>query len=161
MTIIDVIYLIVILFFAIIGIKNGFIKEVFGKLAVILGIIAGISFTSSLQPAMSKFISNTAVSTVVSFFILFVAVFLLVHIVQVIVAKIFEGDILQGLDRVLGFIIGAAEGAVVVCLLLILMISQPWSEDIQRFAQNGMFYTILNPFIASPIEYMQGVFVNV
>lgn len=160
MQFVDIIFCLIILLFAILATKNGFIREVFGKLAIVLGIIVGISFTGLLEPNVSKIISNKVVATVVCFLLLFIVTFLLVHIIQTLISRAFDGEILQGLDRVLGFFLGVVEGCVVVCLILILLISQPWFNELTEFARTGFFYSVFGPVLESPIEYMTGVFAS-
>jgi len=162
MLFIDIVYILIILLFAILATKNGFIREVFGKLAIILGIIAGISFTGLLEPFVSNVITNKVISTVVCFLLLFIITFLLVHIIQTLISKAFEGEILEGLDRVLGFILGLVEGCVVICFIMIILLSQPWFPEIQNFVKQGFFYSIFQGVINGPVLYMsEEVFGNV
>ena len=160
LTFIDVVFTIIILVLAVIAAAHGFIKELFSKLAVILGIVVSVSFFGKLEPYMEQVIHNKAVATVVSFLLLFIATYLLVKIIQQLVGAAFKGEILRGLDRTLGFVFGAVEGLVVVSLILILVNAQPWFPKIAPAVTDGSFYwKILGGLLDQPIDYVRGMLV--
>ena len=66
-TFIDIFFLIIILAFAFIATIHGFIKEVFGKIAVIAGVFAGFCFCGLLAPSIGKIIHIPAVAIVLAF----------------------------------------------------------------------------------------------
>lgn len=145
-TLTDIIILLIILIFAIIGAAKGFIKAIFGKLCWILGILGAIFFYRKLSEHMISLVHNQTVSYIICFIIIFVVIFLIVKIIQIIVEKIFGGEIMQGLDRALGFFFGLLEGFVVVFAGLFVLTIQPWF-DISGFLNGSLFYTILLPLI--------------
>ena len=160
LTFIDIIFTVIILVLAIIATAHGFIRELFSKLAVILGIVVSVSFFGKLAPYMEQVIHNRAVATVVSFLLLFIATYLLVKIVQQLVGAAFRGEILRGLDRTLGFVFGALEGLVVVSLILILVNAQPWFPKVATTITDGSFYwRILSGLLEQPIAYVRGMLV--
>ena len=160
LTFIDIVFTIIVLLFAVIAAAHGFIKELFSKLAVILGIVVAISFFARLSPYMEQVIHNKAVATVVSFLLLFVATYLLVKIIQQLVGAAFRGEILRGLDRTLGFVFGAVEGLVVVSLILILVNAQPWFPKVTEAVTDGSFYgKLLGGILEQPTAYVRGMLV--
>ncbi len=154
---IDVIFLIIMLIFAVAACAKGFIRELFGKLAVIAGLVAAFLLCGRLEPYLVKAIDNKLLDTVIAFFLIFVVVFLAVKIIQTLVGSLFSGEILRGLDRVLGFAFGALEGLFVVCCLLVLMNAQPWF-DFTGTLDSSTFWRILSPFLAEPVKHLRGVF---
>ena len=158
-TFIDIIFAIIVLVFAIMACTNGFIKELFGKVSVILGIFVASFFCGALKPYMAKIINNSAVSLVVSFLLLFIVTFLFVKIIQYMVGNFLSGEILQSLDRVLGFFFGLFEGLIVVCCVFIIIQAQPWFEGLKEFFSNGFFWSILGKLLDKPISYVKGVLV--
>ena len=77
---IDVIIILIIVLFAIIGTAKGFIKAIFGKLCWILGILAAIFFYRKLSEHMISLVHNQTVSYILCFILIFVVVFLVVKI---------------------------------------------------------------------------------
>lgn len=117
-TVIDWVFSIIILIFAISGIIKGFIDNVFGKIAFIAGIILAYLFYKDIATGLLKDIKVPYAANIIAFLLIFVVTFLIIKIVQMIVAKVFEWSILKNLDRTLGFIFGIVEGAAVVSLAI-------------------------------------------
>lgn len=157
-TFIDIVFTLIILFLGIMVCVKGFIKELFGKLALIAGIVVAVLFSGKLSPYLEKFINNQGVCLVLSFILLFITAFLLVKILQTIVGGIFEGEILRSLDRVLGFCLGIAEGLVVVCAILVLVKAQPWFE-LAIVTNESFYWKVLSGFLEKPISTVAGIFI--
>lgn len=137
-TIIDWIFSLIILSFAIVGILKGFIDNIFGKLALILGIFIAYLFYKDIAVSLLKDIKVTFAANVVAFLLIFVVVFLIVKIIQMIVSKVFALSILKSLDRTLGFFFGIVEGCAIVFLLIFLLDAQPFFKASSLF--DGSFY---------------------
>lgn len=150
-TIIDWIFAVVIAIFAIIGLSKGFIDNIFGKLAWILAVICGCFFYDDAAQLVLGSIENQILKSVVAFLMVFVFVFLIVKLVQVIVAKIFEWNILKSLDRTLGFFFGIVEGLVVVGLIIFLFTVQPFFST-ERLFEGSFFYGLINSILISTKE---------
>jgi membrane protein required for colicin V production len=155
-TFIDIVFLIIIAAFAFTAMIHGLIQELFGKLAVIVGVVAGFYFCGLLAPYISKFIKIPAVDVVLAFILIFITAFLVVKIVQIIVGAIFSGEIMKSLDRVLGLAFGAIEGLMIVSCILILMKAQIWF-DFDSLLSKSSIAKILIPYLQSPIKYIRGM----
>lgn len=155
-TFIDIVFLIIIAVFAIMAMIHGFIQELFGKIAVIAGVVAGFYFCGLLAPHISKIIKIPAVDVVLAFILIFITAFLLVKIVQIIIGTIFSGEILKSLDRVLGLAFGAIEGILVVSCILIALKAQIWF-NFDSLTDSSTIYRILAPYLSSPINYIRGM----
>ena len=152
-TFIDIVFLIIIAAFAFTAMIHGLIQELFGKLAVIIGVVAGFYFCGLLAPYISKFIKIPAVDVVLAFILIFITAFL---VVQIIVGAIFSGEIMKSLDRVLGLAFGAIEGLMIVSCILILMKAQIWF-DFDSLLSKSSIAKILIPYLQSPIKYIRGM----
>ena len=157
-TFIDIIFLIIIAAFAFSAMIHGLIKELFGKLAVIAGIVAGFCFCGLLAPHIEKIVKIPAVDVAIAFILIFITVFLIVKIIQIIIGNIFSGEILKSLDRVLGLLFGAIEGLLIVSCILILMKAQIWF-DFASILSDSTIAKILLPYLASPISYINGMLI--
>ena len=150
-TVVDWIFSLIIFTFAIVGIIKGFIDNVFGKLALVLGIFLAILFYKNIAGSLLKDIKIPYVANVIAFLLVFVVVFLIVKIVQMIVSKVFEWSILKSLDRTLGFFFGIVEGAVVTCLIILLLDAQPFFSVSSLF-DGSFYYNLVSSFLAARKE---------
>ena len=157
-TFIDIFFLIIILAFAFIATIHGFIKEVFGKIAVIAGVFAGFCFCGLLAPSIGKIIHIPAVAIVLAFILIFITAFLIVKIIQILLERAISGEIMKSLDRVLGFAFGALEGILIVSCILIVLCAQIWF-DFSSLTDTSSIYRILHPILEYPITYIRGMLV--
>ncbi len=141
-TVIDWIFGIVILIFALSGLVKGFVDCLFNKLCWILGLISACIFYDEAAKYIFQSITNTSLSNILGFIIVFILVFLVVKLVQVIISKIFQLQILKSLDRVLGFAFGIIEGVVVVSLIIFILIKQPFFSA-ERLLDGSFFNSIV------------------
>lgn len=156
--VIDVIFIVIITFCAIHGVLKGFIDELFSKLAVIAAVFCGLVFYKNLVPNLPQFGGVTFLTNILAFLILFVIVYILVRLLQKIIGFAFQGDIMKGLDRSLGFFLGIAEGFLLVAVVLFLLHSQTFF-DVTSVLTGSIFDEILAPlFVAVPtIKVSTGV----
>lgn len=145
-TLTDLIILLIILIFAVIATAKGFINAIFGKLCWILGIIFAFLFYKKLVNHMTQLVHNETVSAILCFVLIFVVVFLIVKIVQTILSKIFDGEIMKGLDRSLGFFFGLLEGFVVVFVIVFILMNQPWF-DVSKLFEGSFFVGLIQPLL--------------
>ena len=128
MNILDIVFLLILLSCAFTVYKNGFVKEVFSKLAFIVGGMVAIFFSPYFAVNILKsFVSikNNLLLYIISFFLVFSIVYLIIKIVGSMVGIIFEIPILKGLDHSLGILLGLIEGSIIICLIIELMFMQP------------------------------------
>lgn len=156
LTFLDMLFSVVILAIAILAMINGFIKEIFGKLAVILALVAAFSFCSLLEPYVEGFFKIPILSIIIAFLLIFVATFLLVKIIQMLVGAVFSGEIMRSLDRVLGFMFGLAEGLFIVSIFLIIVASQPWF-NVRDVIEKSLYWQILSPILTPSIRQFGGM----
>lgn len=157
---VDICFLIVILIFAVLAMMKGLVKEIFGKVSVFGGLACAIVFSPRLTPFVAGAVHNTILAAVISFLLIFVVVFLGICIIQQIVEKIFSGEIMRGLDRILGFLLGAFEGTVIVVLIMVVMSVQPWF-DLSSIISESLFFSVFSGLIHFSSEYVKGMSLNV
>ena len=150
-TIIDWVFSLIILAFAIGGIIKGFIDNIFGKLALVLGIFIAILFYKNIAALLLKDIKFPFVANIIAFLLIFVVVFLIVKIIQMIVSKVFEWSILKSLDRTLGFFFGIVEGAVVICLIILLLDAQPFI-NVNSLFDGSFYYNLVSTLLTARKE---------
>ena len=145
-SLLDVIFLVVILIFAIVAAAKGFIRAIFGKLCWIFGLIGAFLFHRKLLSHMTKLVKNETISLILCFLLIFVIIFLIVKIVQTILERIFDGEIIKGLDRSLGFFFGILEGFVVLFVIVFILKNQPWF-DCSKLFEGSIFIKLLEPLL--------------
>ena len=89
----------------------------------------------------------------VAFILLFIATYLLVKIIQHIVGTLFKSDIMSGLNRAMGFLLGIIEGILIVAVILIVLNTQPWFDTTELLG-NSFFAKILAGIISQPADYV-------
>ncbi len=142
----DVIFLLIILIFAVIAAAKGFIKAIFGKLCWILGLLGAFFFYKKLMSHMTELVHNETASFILCFVLIFVVIFLIVKIIQTIFERIFDGEIMKGLDRSLGFFFGLVEGLVVIFVFVLILTYQPWF-DCSKIFEGSLLIKLLSPLL--------------
>ena len=156
-TVLDIIFSIIVLVFALGAWMNGLIKELLGKLAPVVSILVAALFFGSLTPAVQRSIPQPALSAVVAFLTLFVVTFLAVKIVQKLLSVVFSGDILGSLNRVLGLLFGVVEGLAVVSAVIIVLLVQPWFS-VDEAVQSSLYWQLLGALLESPVVRVRDIF---
>ena len=147
-SIIDVVFLVVILIFTIIGVIKGFIDNLFGKLSWILAILGAFFFYDRIATSLLAGIENKIIANILSFLLLFVVIFIVIKLLQVVLQKIFSGAILGSLDRALGFFFGVVEGLAIVTLVMFLLSNQPFFA-IDNLSNNSFFFELFNKYLSN------------
>jgi membrane protein required for colicin V production len=116
--------------------------------ALILGLLSAIFFFRKAgEIVRDRFLPYpNALPEIVSFVALFLVVFVTIKIVEALLKEIITGVHLTGPDRFLGFLLGLAEGLIVVCLLLFIINIQPFVHP-GVLVRDSFFAEILLPFI--------------
>ena len=146
LTLLDVIFLVIILTIALIAMARGFIKAIFSKLCWIFGLIFAILFYKRLAVQMVSLVHNQTLSYILCFFLIFVVVFLIIKIIQVVLERIFGGEIMKGLDRALGFFFGLVEGILFIFVISFILLNQPWF-DFSKLFEGSLIIRLLTPLL--------------
>lgn len=152
-TIIDAFFTLIIFCLAIMATLKGFVDELFGKLAFVLGLVVAVFFYSKLYPYIQEWISVVFFAQAIAFILLFIATFLLVKIIQHFIGSFFNNEIMGGLNKALGFILGAVEGLLIVAVILIILTSQPWF-DTSSLLKDSFFANLLSGIIVQPVNFV-------
>lgn len=142
--ILDTIFFVVVLIFAVSAAVHGFIKEILGKVAWVLAVFFSIFFYKKMGEVLIDVIGSEILRNIAGFVIVFLGVFIVVKIIEIILSKIFSGELVGGLNRALGFLFGVAEGFTLVFAVLFLLHAQPWINisSITQDSKINSFYEI-------------------
>ncbi len=148
MNALDLVLLIVVLLFALRCYFRGFVEELLSMAAIILGVFLAIVFYRPAGEFLAEHLALESFTEVLGFAVVFLLVFLLIKILQGVLRSVIENINLQTLDRGLGFLLGAAEGLLLVSLLLMLMRLQP-VFDLSGLLEGSFLGRTLLPVLVS------------
>ena len=170
---VDIVFTAVIFLFALHCGVRGFVREVMSLAAVILGALAAIFFfrAGAVYIRNSFSLDVKTLPEIIAFILIFLIVFAVIKLFEIMLKNIIEGIHLGGLDRVLGFVFGFAEGIIVVCLLLFLISIQSFFDS-GPILEGSFFAELLLPYImgikeeamdriAPAVEATKGMFTRV
>lgn len=124
---VDIVVILLMLGSGLFAMMRGFVKEGFVLLSLICGAIAATKFYPMLQPWMRDQISSRVTADICTWLLLFIGTLILfIPISSFVVGKI-QGQAMTAIDRSLGFVFGAVRGALIACLLY-LLIAQFWDK---------------------------------
>ena len=157
LSVLDIIFILLIIVFVIRCYLKGFVSEVFSMAAIVLGLLASLFFyKNGGQFVRERFLNDMEiVPEVIAFIVLFLTVFLIIKILEKVLSDIIYGIRLGGADRFLGIIFGLAEGVVVASLVLFVLKIQPLFDPSQILS-DSLFARILLPIITGQ-EIISGV----
>nr|AGS52309.1 putative Colicin V production protein, cvpA-like (dedE protein) (Pur regulon 18 kDa protein) [uncultured bacterium contig00061] len=128
--VIDFVLIGIIIIFTLRCAVRGFVSELLSVAALVFGLLLAIFFFRAGAVIVRRlFMPDVRVfPEIISFIAIFLIVYIVVKILELILKSIIDGIRLGGLDRLLGFAFGLAEGIIVVCLLLFLINIQPFVD---------------------------------
>jgi len=116
----DILTIIIITLFTLLGIKRGFIKGTFSIIAIIIGLVAGIMFYTQAVGVLKGYglIKNVSIASVIGFLIITVASYLLIQILAWALTKFLSTLHLSLLDRIMGGFLGIITGVILVSFII-------------------------------------------
>lgn len=102
---------------ALAGFRNGFFRELFSLLGLILGVISGMRFTGMVLNRVVLPFLHTELGTSLVFLAIFLLVFALATILGGLLAMVWEGKSPTGASRMVGLGLGALRGFLLVTVL--------------------------------------------
>ena len=123
---IDIVFILILLFFTIRCIVKGFVAEIMAFLSVAGGVIAGYLFSSSLSLVIDQYIGKSGWNRLISFLIIFLTIYLIIKFLERIFYSLIEKVNLERLDRSLGLFLGLFEGIILILLIVTILDAQPF-----------------------------------
>ena len=131
---IDVILLVILGLTVFLGITKGFVKQIFGLLAVILGLILALNLYSQA----SFLFRGIVASKILAHFLGFLAVFLIVLCLGFIASRLFSKMIkgpLEVLDKILGGALGLLKGILICSIIVFALLVFPIDKKALKKSQ--------------------------
>ena len=122
MSVIDIIILICFLPAIYYGIKDGFIRQLAGIVALILGAWLAWKFSYLLCTIIDKWIdAGETIIKIISFSAIFIVVIILVNLVGKLIEKIIKITMLSWANRLLGIIFSLLKAAIIISVIILVI----------------------------------------
>jgi len=151
----DIIILVVMLFFAYNGFRRGFIDQT----STILGLIAALFvavrqydyFQTLLEPYLDL---STSLLQFISFAVIFIVVNIVIHVIGISLKNLTDAIFLKPVDKAAGFLLGLFKAGIIIYLLILIMAQIPYSKVNGVVEDSFLAQRIIeaSPFIQSKIE---------
>jgi len=126
----DIVIAVLCLGFALYGIIQGVVRQLFSWTGLVLGHIAGVKFFETAQVLLRLDFSH---SDIVAYLLIFLAVYLALRLVGLLVERWVRGSEMSGTDRFAGLLAGLGKGALLsVLLVFVLVILLPRDTSLLR-----------------------------
>ena len=149
----DIVFIIIILLALIRGAMRGFVTEVLSMAAIIVGIAMAVLFSSPLSALFAELLGESFWNQIIAFLTLFLVTYILIKIIEGLIHRGVEKLRLGKLDRVLGFLLGALEGLLVVSIVLVVLNIQPFFE-VTSLLNRSFFAKLLLPFLVPATTWL-------
>ncbi|MBZ4675696.1 MAG: hypothetical protein JG782_315 [Anaerophaga sp.] len=114
----DIIAGIFLILAALKGLKNGFIKELAGLAALILGIIFAVRLSDVTERFLSG-IFHSQYMGIIAFLVTFVIVVLIIHLIASLLRTLIHAVALGAFDRIFGLVFGMLKTTFIISILLL------------------------------------------
>lgn len=127
---VDVVIVIILVIGLFKGLANGFVRGLFGLVALVLGIAIAAGYYSQLREALLfRLPMGLQMQNIISFLLIFLIVMLLVSILGNIISRALKLAALGWLDRLAGGVLGVFMSCLFVGALLLLVVMAGFHEN--------------------------------
>ena len=131
MTALDYLILAIFLIFAIWGMVRGLVAEVFSILAGVAALYLGSHYGEAVAPWLESSIDSVTVRRLMACVAVGIAAYAVVSIAGVFLSRSIQASVFGPLNRMLGLLFGAARGAIVIAVVVLIGLQfglqdEPW-----------------------------------
>ena len=102
----DIVFLVLVVILAFRAAVRGFVKELLGTAALLLGIVGAVLFSGLAAGLIDQYFAPSIWSQVIAFLVIFLLVSVVVKLFESALHKLIERVHLDQLDHALGFFLG-------------------------------------------------------
>jgi len=128
MTVVDALWLVIILVSVAIAAWRGFVREIFSLAAWVLALVVAARLGAPLARTIGDTIADPQIRAVTAFLLLFFVTLLLASLLGVAAYRLVHQSGLKATDRSLGLFFGAVRGIVVVGIVVLVIRGTPLGE---------------------------------
>ena len=146
LSVIDYVFIALIILMVLHGFFKGFVEEIFSWATIILALWMGVLFYAAGGAFIrTKIMENVrVVPEVLAFVAIFIIVTAVLKLLKRLLKDVIEGARLQSLDRILGAVFGVIEGLAITTLILFVFRVQPLF-DASNLMGDSVFAEFLLP----------------
>jgi membrane protein required for colicin V production len=130
---IDLVLVIILAMFILLGFRKGLLKEVIGFIGLVVAFWTAMRFTKAAAGLFPKL--SIPAREALTFLVILVGVFLLFHLAGFLLRKLIKASPLAILDRLGGVALGLLKGGLLlsICLLVLTLapLPKPWAEKVE------------------------------
>lgn len=149
MTWVDAAIVIVFLYFIVTAFQAGFIREIIGMAAALLGAVLAGLFYNDVADTLLASIDNAVTANVIAFLIIFIGISVAGQLLAMLVHPAITILQLGIMDQLLGAAFGAAKAFLIVEVLLILFVTYPRYDLDERINDSEFASRIVD--MSSPV----------
>ncbi len=142
MTWIDIVIVVVFLFFVITAFSAGFVREVIGTSATLAGVILAGLLYKEVASSLLFSIDNETTANVFGFLIIFLGITLTGQLIAMVVHPVISVLQLGMFDQILGAMFGAVKALLIIEVLLVLFVTYP-RYDLDKKINDSQFAPIM------------------
>ena len=118
-----------ILLSTIIGLRRGFLREIFSMVALGLSLIIAFMFSDKVSPLFQDYIPIPSMRQIVAFTALLIVMLIIMAMLNYILAAIISMNDIGGIDLLLGMFFGIARGVIMITAFVFLFGFTPFPRD--------------------------------
>jgi len=120
MNITDILIVLGIIVFIILGVRDGLMKKIFGIFGFLGGLICATKFVTPFSEVLIEWLSfSKEAAIILAFFTIFILIVILVNLLYRWFGQS-SGDAIKAWSRIAGGLLGAVQGAIAVSLILVM-----------------------------------------
>lgn len=158
----DILILLVVVVSIVISLVRGFVREVLSLVAWVAAFWVAAAFAAPVSVLLEPYIDIATLRMVIAFIAAMIVTLIAAGLVNLVIAKLISHTGLSGTDRMLGALFGAARGAAIVGIAVLLagltpLPAQPWWAQSRAIApfENAAIYVLrwLPPDLAKNFSF--------
>ncbi len=157
MYILDIIIIVLLASAAIFGAMKGIIRQVFGLLALFLGVYCAFKFSSWAAHYIAMWLhTGEQLTRILAFSVTFIAVMIAVILIGRLIARLASLAALGVIDKILGSVFSVFKVMCILCVLLYIV--QHFNGQFHFLRENitaSFSYTFLNKVLQAVFPYLQ------
>jgi len=157
MSLIDLIFIILLLWSAYKGFSKGFILQLSTLAALLLGIYGAIHFSDFTANLLTdNFNISNQYLHIISFAMTFIAIVIIVHLLARLIEKLIQAIALGFVNRLLGIVFGIAKVAFIISIILVLVnkANEKYHFLPEEKVEQSMLYEPLSEFAPMIFPYL-------
>lgn len=160
MSILDIIFIIPIVWLAYVGFKKGLIIELSTLLALVLGVFVSLYFSDiTAEFLKNSFDMHTKYLKLISFIITFLLVVIAVNLIGKMIEKLVDMVALSFLNKSAGGVFGVLKAVVIISLLLFFIESIDKKKVLlsEELTEKSIFYPYIQPIAPALIDTFSNI----